>query len=340
LTETQPNPPYTIDPQVHGRFDQRKTVFGRRMWDQRGGFYRQDIHGRVPEIVARGEPGYSRVEYARLRAAWTIADHFEGAYSWQKLGQAEPILERLGQHPVTDRAEMSATIKDTARMYGASLVGIAPLDRRWVYSHNMGGHRIDIPPAFGWAIVMAIAMDAPAIESSPAYLAGSATGVGYSRMAFSIACLAEFIRNLGYQAISMGNDTALSIPLAIDAGLGELGRNGLLVTPEYRPCVRLCKVFTDLPLAPDRPGTFGVTETCKKCLRCAEACEVEAISSDPTPSYRTVSPSNNRGIKRWAVNHDKCYTFWVENGASCSTCIAVCPFTQHAPTDLQTKEGG
>ena len=74
---------------------------------------------------------------------------------------------------------------------------------------------------------------------------------------FSI--LAEFIRILGYKAIPMGNDTSLSIPLAIDAGLGELGRHGLLITPEYGPCVRLCKVFTDLPLEPDKPIQFGVT---------------------------------------------------------------------------------
>ena len=330
MTETHLNPPYTIDPQVYKRFDQRNTVFGRRTWDREAGFYGRDMHGRVPEIVAQGEPGYTRVEYARLRAAWTVSTHFGGAYSWQKLGQADPILERLGQHPVTDRAEMSAKIVETAHMYGANLVGISALDRRWVYSHNMGGHEIDIPPAFQYAIVMAIAMDAPSIETSPAYLAGSATGVGYSRMAFVSACLAEFIRNLGYQAISMGNDTALSIPLAVDAGLGELGRNGLLITPEYGPCVRLCKIFTDLPLVPDQPNPLGVTETCKGCLKCAETCEVEAISSDPEPSYRTVSPSNNQGIKRWAVDHDKCYAFWIENGASCATCIAACPFTRRA----------
>jgi len=46
----------------------------------------------------------------------------------------------------------------------------------------------------------------------------------------------------------MCNDTALSIPLAIDAGLGELGRNGLLITAEYGYCIRLCKIFTNLPL--------------------------------------------------------------------------------------------
>ena len=65
----------------------------------------------------------------------------------------------------------------------------------------------------------------------------------------------------------MGNDTALSIPLAIDAGLGELGRNGLLITPEYGACVRLCKVFTDLPLEADRPVEFGLAEICQRCRR-------------------------------------------------------------------------
>lgn len=30
---------------------------------------------------------------------------------------------------------------------------------------------------------------------------------------------------------------------------GEVGRLGLLITPEYCPRVRLCKVFTDLPLS-------------------------------------------------------------------------------------------
>ncbi|MBN1137806.1 MAG: 4Fe-4S dicluster domain-containing protein [Anaerolineae bacterium] len=128
----------------------------------------------------------------------------------------------------------------------------------------------------------------------------------------------------------MGNDTALSIPLAIDAGLGELGRNGLLVTQAYGPCVRLCKVFTDLPLEVDRAAPFGLAEACRSCWRCAEACEVGAIEIAREPSYETVCRSNNEGILRWAVNHDRCYGFWVENGESCSTCIAACPFSQRA----------
>jgi len=66
-------------------------------------------------------------------------------------------------------------------------------------------------------------------------------------MAFVATSLAEFIRLLGHDAIPAGNDMALSIPLAVDAGLGELGRNGLLITKEFGPRLRLCKVFTNLP---------------------------------------------------------------------------------------------
>jgi reductive dehalogenase len=194
----------------------------------------------------------------------------------------------------------------------------------------MAGNPVEIPAEFRYAIVMAILMDADAIMGSPAYRAASATGVGYSRMAFAIACLAEFIRNLGYRAIPMGNDTSLSIPLAIDAGLGELGRHGLLITPQYGPCVRLCKVFTDLPLEADKPIQFGVTRFCRACNRCVGACPPGAIQSGREPSYQIVCPSNNRGILRWAVNHENCYSFWLENGASCSSCIAMCPFTRRA----------
>ena len=45
---------------------------------------------------------------------------------------------------------------------------------------------------------------------------------------------AWFIRRLGCQGIPCVNDTAQSVPFAIDAGLGELSRLNKLVTPKYR----------------------------------------------------------------------------------------------------------
>lgn len=324
-------PPYTVDGHVFQRFDQRNTVFARKSWDREAKFYNRDIHENVGEVMAEGKAGYSRMEYARSLAAWTVCDHFQGAYSWEALGHANHMIIEFGKYAVVDRAAMTEEIKNTARAFGADLVGVCRLDRRWVYSHNTRGDPMETPQGIEYAVVMAIQMDAAAIRTSPAFSAATAVGIGYSRMAFTIACLAEFIRNLGYSAIPMGNDTALSIPMAIDAGLGELGRNGLLITPQQGPCVRLCKVFTDLPLETDQPIEFGAARACRRCAKCADACEVGAISREPEPSFDVACPSNNGGILRWAVNHDKCYGFWVDNGADCATCIAACPFT---PRDI------
>ena len=190
----------------------------------------------------------------------------------------------------------------------------------------MDGNSIDIPKECKFAIVMSVKMDGDKIKTSPSFSACSATGFAYSQMALLVACIAEFIRNLGYKAIPMGNDTALSIPMAIDAGLGELGRNGLLITPEIGPCVRICKVFTDMPLEGDKPIDFGVKDFCMKCKRCVDACEAGAIQITEKPTFDIECPSNNQGILRWAVNHDKCYKFWIKNGGECSNCIAACPF--------------
>ncbi len=318
---------HTIDPERHGRFDERQTVFMRRYWDREASFFEKEYRSAAASRISEGAPGYSRLDFARVLASWTVHDCFGGAFSWKRLGQADPAMMQLGRHPVGNPAEMSAEIKKTAKMFGADLVGICQVDERWIYSHDRSGDPVAIPREYRFAIVMGIAMDRDGVMTSPTYESAATTGVGYSKMAFAIACMAQFLRNLRYNAIPMGNDTALSIPLAVDAGLGQLGRNGLLITPEYGSCIRLCKVFTDLPLEPDQPVDFGLVETCRDCRRCADACEADAISTVRDPSFDVACPSNNTGILRWAVNADRCYDFWAKNTAACSNCIAACPFT-------------
>ncbi len=280
------------------------------------------------KVISQGKKGYSRLDFAQMMGSWTVYDYFHGAFSWEKLTDANSVMDKpiLEKVRVKDTVKMSKKIKKTARYYGAYQVGIARINDNWIYLKNMDNKTIDIPKDFKYALVMTVQMDGKAIKTSPSFKACTATGLAYSQMAFLVSCMAEFIRNLGYQAIPIGNDTALSIPLAIDAGIGELGRHGLLITPEYGPCVRICKVFTDLPLKTDKPITFGVTNFCKNCRECADACEVDAIQTEDEPSFKTACPSNRQGVLRWAVNQDKCYKFWIENGGECSNCIAACPF--------------
>ncbi len=133
---------------------------------------------------------------------------------------------------------------------------------------------------------------------------------------------------LGYGAIESRNDTALNIPLAIDAGLGKLGGSGLLITPQFGPRVRLCKVLTDLPMEPDGPIEFGVREFCRRCKLCAESCEVGAIPKDNEPELEGLTKSNNPRALKWYIDPERCHLHWCENGESCSTCMAVCPYSK------------
>lgn len=319
------------------RFDQRNHVFSRTTWDRElqaeigavqprlwnitpeqmlegnalvaGGIYTDKTGGNIDVPVYRGYSGH------------LVGSR--GLYSWD-----DPVSEQ--KLPVTDPAAMSQRIKQVARLYGADLVGITVVKPVWVYSHyydreTMAYGRLDMP--LKYAIVMGLEMDFESIRRSPGYEASGATSTIYSKMAEVTSKLAKYIRGLGYPAVPSGNDTAQNIPLAIDAGLGELGRLGLLLTPEFGGRQRLCKVFTDLPLEPDKAIDFGIQSFCEKCLHCAHVCPAQAIPRGERSLERT-SISNRPGIKRWHVNVSKCFQFWVSNrGVDCSNCIAACPWS-------------
>lgn len=319
-------PPYVVDRSKLRRFHSRYVIFNRVAWDSSWQGYRRMYDEKVFDIISSGKTGYSRVDFALAYASWIVHDAFEGGFSRRKIKKRRGSAATVGidwtgkKYEVDDPHSMGNLVKHAAKLFGASLVGVGKLNRSWLHADAR------VPRRFRNVIVMAVEMDAEGIAASPAVPAAVATGIGYSKMAFLLSGVGEFIRNLGYEAIQCGNDTALSIPLAIDVGLGELGRNGLLITPQYGPRVRLCKIFTDIPLEADKPVEFGVEAFCKTCKLCAENCEVDAISTADEPTFNVVCRSSNPGALKWYVNGEKCYLYWCENGTDCSTCIKVCPY--------------
>jgi ferredoxin len=91
--------------------------------------------------------------------------------------------------------------------------------------------------------------------------------------------------------------------------------------------VRLCKVFTDLPLQPDSYHPIGSMEFCRTCNKCAYHCPSRAI---PLGEMTTEGPniSNQSGIPKWYVDAEKCFAFWGKNHMDCSNCIRVCPYNK------------
>ena len=79
----------------------------------------------------------------------------------------------------------------------------------------------DISDDLPYVIVTAQSMDYDLIRTVPSALSGAATGLGYSHDALVVLSITQYIRNLGYHAVASMNDSALAIPLAVKAGLGE-----------------------------------------------------------------------------------------------------------------------
>ncbi len=347
--------PYEIDPDVFKRMNERFTLFSRNGWDEARKERPERLENIQDKNLVEGKgivPNQTRLDYALMSASWSMA-RLPGSpcYKWEtssystrgmgdKLGKWDPSTLDMGP------AETSLAVKHAAMFYGASLAGVAKLNPAWLYGKihspsredrlreipfHYGGDKLGktedawhIPGSMKWVISLAFEEDYEGMTNSPGRLASAATGDGYSRMAQTAYKLAEFIRCLGYKAIPAGNGTALSIPIAIDAGLGELGRNGLLVTPKYGPRVRLAKVFTDMPLEPDHPIKFGVTEFCETCMLCAVDCPSGSISKEGR-TWQGKTVSNNPGIYKWYVQPESCYDY---NGFSCSNCKMTCPFNK------------
>jgi len=346
----RPDPePYKMDESVYQPFSNAKTCFS-RLYQGDMSMGADPVAWRVNNPLAHMQaenPGYSHIDYAFQYACQAVGAKltFSGRtydYRDESVGYSFPDLE--GETPlgvpkleVSDPAAMSGQVKKAARLFGADLVGVCRTDPRWMYSevwlNDVREVRpLEFPEGLDNAVVLAFEMDYDAICTSPTCIAAGAVAHGYSRQDSVALYVAEFIKGLGYRAIPTGNDTALSVPMAIDAGLGEFSRSGMLVTPQYGPRVRLSKVFTDLPLAPDKPIRFGVREFCRVCKKCADSCPSGAISHDTEPTWSGPSISNNPGIYKWYVNVDKCLKFWCDNGVDCINCIASCPYNK--PSDM------
>lgn len=319
------------------RFDQRNEMFKRRTWDEEFIPHGNRLYG---EIKFQDRHGFRKEDYALRNAAWNLeygyafgnmkSDH--GILSWTHIPFKAKRFCETGD-PVNYSPEKNARmVKRAARFLGADMVGVCHAHPNLIYSHQMDLVEMEHKPlelAEGCTncIVIAVAMDYETTKYSPDAISGAATGLGYSEQAYVANLVAAFIRGLGYKALPSGNDTAISIPLAIAAGLGELGRMGLLITQPYGPRVRIAKVFTDMPLAHDRPIEFGVKEFCRVCMKCARNCPSQAISRGE-PTMEGPSLSNFSGVEKWYINPEKCFMFWVKNWMDCNNCVMSCPFNK------------
>ena len=322
------------------QFNQINDIFSRAFWDET--IMSKDTEAFFDSyrsnFTAKRVDGFNQKDFALRNASWLIADLISnrGSKEGMREGFQSAIQNDTGVAKnkviVDDLSKQSAEIKHVAKLFGADLVGITSSDTRWHYSHRVDTKKFeavsnDLPAACNRVIVMAHSMDFDLVETYPSALAGASSGREYSHEAAICMQLAAYIRGLGYEAIASMNDTALVIPYAIKAGLGEYGRNQMVITPEFGPRVRFSKIFTSLPLEIDIPTALGIKEYCHSCTKCASACPPKALPFGE-PNEKKDSNSTIKGVKKWSANCEKCFGYWAKIRTDCAICMRVCPFNR------------
>ena len=227
--------------------------------------------------------------------------------------------------------ENTLKVKELAKLYGTKLISITEYNQDYYYTHkgrkdSEYGKKIN--DKLPYTIVFAVEMDYEYFMQSPYVLESVAVTKGYLDAGVLGLVLTYFIKSLGYEARNhMDSNYQIILPLAAKyAGLGDIGRNGLLVTPRFGGRIRLGAVTTDLPLLIDkRDELFDVTKFCNECKICAKVCPSQAITSEERSEINYEN--------KWSTNHENCYGKWQDFGSDCGLCVSRCPLSARLPKD-------
>jgi ferredoxin len=219
-------------------------------------------------------------------------------------------------------------LKGWALKLGAHSVGVTRVRDYHLYTHVGRGEgygervRLDHP----YALALTVEMDRELVDPAPRAPTVMESARQYLRSGVMAIQLADLIRRLGYRARAHvdGNYRVICPLVAKDAGLGEIGRMGLLMTPGLGPRVRIAVVTTELALTPDLPSTDPTTlDFCLHCRKCAESCPSRALPfGEPE--------EDEKGVLRWKIDAEACFTLWTKLGTDCARCMAVCPYSHPA----------
>lgn len=226
---------------------------------------------------------------------------------------------KLESKVTVDEEEITAFIKKLAMDYGAVITGVTEMKTELYYSHRGRGtsYGEKVTESSSYAIVYAVEMRKEELLEAPGTKESAEVVRGYSRVALIGMIISYFIQNMGYDAkCHMDGETTLPmVPVAYNAGLGEVGRMGILINKDYGARLRLGVVTTSIPMVVDSPKPFGLTKICRTCRRCSSRCPANAIDHSKD--------------EPWTETNDiRCYSIWKQYGTDCGICLTSCPFSK------------
>ncbi len=210
---------------------------------------------------------------------------------------------------------LTTQLKSLAMSEGADLVGIAPVQR---FEKVLKGHSPkDILQSAKFTITLGIHLLDNIIKTLPSREYTAHARFINSELNRIARRIAKFLEEKGYAAIPIPVSRRSAKFMgelshrhaAVFAGLGQIGRNNLLITPQYGPRVRLVTLVTNAPLKSDK---LLKIDLCKGCYICIEACPAGALENGKTDKEKCDEYSK----KIRTIDPKSRY---------CGICIKVCP---------------
>jgi len=233
---------------------------------------------------------------------------------------------------VLSENKVARALEEYSKSLGMDLFGVAKVSQTKEYISKQGGEYVG---SFPFAICIGIRLIDNVIDQlenhqDPIAIA-TYRGVydaANQTLDHAVLMIAKKIQEKGYKAYpnpasSMLNNDNIEAVFSHKvagnlAGLGWIGKNCLLITPEYGPRVRLASILTDAPLEPGSP----IPNRCGTCTRCADVCPSKALygitfsSDDPREVRMDASLCNDYTTERMDVF----------GNANCGLCVYVCPW--------------
>lgn len=218
-------------------------------------------------------------------------------------------------------------LKEYLKNLGASLVGFADLSNVDTSAFNNMNYGIAFGIKIRSKIIQAI-NEGPTKEYYEEY-----SKINKDLDNIVVSCV-QYIERQGYNAIGqtstyVTSDNNLTTPMphktvATLAGLGWIGKNALLITPEYGSAIRISSVITDMPLIADIPINKS---KCGECNKCATACPASAINGITWNVNSTRDELLDPFKCRKKARELSKERIGIEISL-CGKCIEVCPFTK------------
>lgn len=309
------------------KFDERDIMFSRMELkagtDKMENYYRNKPENKQKDDLFRNEPGLLNPKSKFYNPF--LFNAAEATFSTVEL--LNPLVEsdEIKMPEVNfNSKEITDFISKWTKKLGAADVGITWLQPYHTYSivgrGAKYGEKVELNHKF--AIAFTVEMDHETMSYNPSGPVIMESAQQYLNAGTIAVQVAQFIRNLGFKARAHidANYRVICPIVAQDAGLGTIGRMGLLITPKLGPRVRIGVVTTNLELVTNnKPLDSSIIHFCEICQKCAVNCPSNAISLE--------SSKKATRRERWTINHESCFTYWCKVGTDCGRCVAVCPYS-------------